>query len=111
MAAHGERQRLQADHAAGLAGRTLRLRAPVHQQPGLPEVQEESRPADHGAPRLADCRATTPARNGILASRRIRLRVMAHRSRAGATTGTATEAAPGSEAAPDAAASKGGPGG
>ena len=30
MVAHGERQRLQADHAAHLVGRVARLRAAVH---------------------------------------------------------------------------------
>ena len=35
MAAHGEREGLQADHAARLAGRVAGLRAAGHQQPGL----------------------------------------------------------------------------
>jgi len=70
MAAHGERQRLQADHAARLAGRAARLRAALHQQPGLPPVQEEPGPADQRAARLADRRAASSAYNGILASRR-----------------------------------------
>ena len=38
MVAHGERQRLQADHAARLVGRVARLRPALHQQPGLPPV-------------------------------------------------------------------------
>jgi len=36
MAAHGERERLQANHVAGLAGRAARLRAAFHEQPGFP---------------------------------------------------------------------------
>ena len=78
MAAHRERERFQADHVAGLAGRAARLRAAVYQQPGLPPIQEESRPADQGTSRVADCWSTTPASNGILASRRIRLLVRGH---------------------------------
>ncbi len=75
MVAHGEREGLQADHAAGLAGRAARLRAAVHQRPGLPQVQEEFRLADQGAARMADHRAAGPASNRILASRHIRLLV------------------------------------
>jgi len=46
--------------------------APVRQQPGLPQVQEESRPADQGAARLADRRSASAAGDRILVSRRSR---------------------------------------
>ena len=69
MAAHREREGLPADHAPRLAGRAAALRAAVHEQPGLPQIEEESGSADQRSSRVADRRAAGSAGNGILASR------------------------------------------
>src|SRR5438874_11067009 len=71
MAPHGERERLQADPAALLDGRPAGLRAAVHQQPCLPEIQEESRSADQRPSRVADRWAASSSSNRILAARRL----------------------------------------
>jgi hypothetical protein len=81
MVADGECERFQADHAARPAGRAAGLPAAVHQQPGLPEIQEKSRPADQRPSRLADLWATCSTRDGVLASRRIRVRLEPARPR------------------------------
>ena len=44
MVAHGEREGLQADYAAGLADWAARLRAAVHQRPGLPSPRKNPGP-------------------------------------------------------------------
>ena len=72
MAAHREREGLPADHAPRLAGRAAGLRATVHEQSGLPQIEEESGSADQRPSRVADRRAASSAGNGILASRRTR---------------------------------------
>jgi hypothetical protein len=54
------------------------LRATVHQRLGFPQVQEESRAVDHGAPCMADRRAAAAASSGVLACRPVRLLVRGH---------------------------------